>query len=137
MEKKKQPVEKKKSATREQKNKSAVKKLELLVTVVNKSKTEYYMDLIQNHEVNMQLALPAKGTANSEMLNLLGLVGSEKVVIISAVREDKIKGVLSELQDKFSSIKNGSGIAYTIPMSSIIGVAVYGFLSNNKQTVKE
>lgn len=132
---KKKTVQKNKVSVRS--DVSAVKKLELLITVVNRNKAEYYMDLIQNHEVNMQLALPAKGTANAEMLNLLGLAGSEKAVILSAVREDNVKNVLAELKEKFATVRNGSGIAYTVPMSSVIGVAVYGFLSNNKQTVKE
>lgn len=132
---KKKTVQKNKTSVRS--DVSAVKKLELLITVVNRNKAEYYMDLIQNHEVNMQLALPAKGTANAEMLNLLGLAGSEKAVILSAVREDNVKNVLAELKEKFATVRNGSGIAYTVPMSSVIGVAVYGFLSNNKQTVKE
>lgn len=132
---KKKTVQKNKTSARS--DVSAVKKLELLITVVNRNKAEYYMDLIQNHEVNMQLALPAKGTANAEMLNLLGLAGSEKAVILSAVREDNVKNVLAELKEKFATVRNGSGIAYTVPMSSVIGVAVYGFLSNNKQTVKE
>ena len=116
---------------------SAVKKLKMLVTVVNRNKAEYYADLIQNHEVNFQTVLHAEGTANTEMLNHLGLVGSDKAVILSVVREDKIKTLLYELKEKFSTIRNGSGIAYTVPMSSVIGVSVYGFLSNNKQTVKE
>lgn len=116
---------------------SAVKKLKMLVTVVNRNKAEYYADLIQNHEVNFQTVLQAEGTANTEMLNHLGLVGSDKAVILSVVREDKVKTVLYELKEKFSTIRNGSGIAYTVPLSSVIGVSVYGFLSNNKQTVKE
>ena len=115
---------------------SAVKKLKLLITVVNKNKAEFYADLIQNYEVNFQTVLQAQGTANTEMLNHLGLIGSEKSVVLSVVREDKVKPVLAELKEKFSTIKNGSGIAYTVPLSSVIGVSVYGFLSNNKQTVK-
>ena len=115
---------------------SAVKKLKLLITVVNKNKAEFYADLIQNYEVNFQTILQAQGTANTEMLNHLGLIGSEKSVVLSVVREDKVKPVLSELKEKFSTIKNGSGIAYTVPLSNVIGVSVYGFLSNNKQTVK-
>ncbi len=126
-----------KNTKRNKQSATHVKKLKILITIVNKSKTEYFVDLIQNHEVNVQMVLQAHGTANAEMLNLLGLLGSEKSVIISAIREDKVSKVLAELEEKFRSIKNGSGIAYTIPMSSIIGVAVYGFLSNNTQMVKE
>ena len=37
-----------------------------------------------------------------------------------------------ELEDRFEKIKNGKGIAYTIPLSSVIGVMVYQFLSNTE-----
>ena len=41
-------------------------------------------------------------------------------------------GVLfeSELEEKFKTVKGGKGIAYTVPMTSTIGVAIYQFLSN-------
>ena len=41
------------------------------------------------------------------------------------------------LNEKFNTIKKGKGIAFTVPFSSMIGVAAYGFLSNNLKTVKE
>ena len=37
---------------------------------------------------------------------------------------------LEGLSRKFRTIKNGKGIAYTIPMTGTIGVAIYRFLSN-------
>ena len=77
------------------------------------------------------------GTADSEMLNYLGLAESDKTVIISFVREDKIKEVLDTLKEKFEKVKNGKGIAYTIPMKSVIGVSIYQFLTNNKDVKKE
>lgn len=111
---------------------TGIKKLKLLVTIVNKSKSTFYLDLLEQYEVNMQMVISGKGTANSEMLNLLGLVESDKVVILSVVREDKINDVLETLKEKFEKIKNGKGIAYTISMQSVIGVSIYQFLSNNK-----
>ena len=106
-------------------------KLELLFTVVNRKKTEFYMDYIQtNFEVNMQLALAASGTASTETLNMLGLSDSEKSVIISVIKKDVAANALKELETKFSTIKNGKGIAYTVPVSSTIGVAIYQFLAN-------
>ena len=114
-----------------QKGTLAPQKLKLLVTVVNRAKGEFYLDLLQSFEVNMQLSLAANGTANTEMLNMLGLSDSEKVVIFSVIREDLAKPALLMLEEKFRTIKNGKGIAYTIPMSSVIGVAIYQFLCNN------
>ena len=110
----------------------APQKLKLLITVVNRSKAEFYMDLLQSFEVNMQLAMAAQGTAKSEMLNMLGLVDNEKAVILSAIRADKATEALNALEEKFKTIKNGKGIAYTIPMTSTIGVAIYQFLCNNR-----
>lgn len=114
-----------------------IKKLKLLVTIVNRSKATYYIDLLEQFEVNMQLVVYGKGTANSEMRDLLGIVETDKVVLISFVREDKVNDVLETLKEKFDKIKNGKGIAYTIPMNSIIGVSIYQFLSNNKTMKKE
>ncbi|MBE7086765.1 MAG: hypothetical protein E7369_00510 [Clostridiales bacterium] len=130
-------VEKPKNLKKQKPTTDGVKKLKLLVTVVNRNKAEYYADLIQGYGVNMQTIVPAKGTANAEMLSLLGLAGSQKAVIFSTIREDMAAEVCSVLEEKFRTVKNGKGIAYTLPLSSIIGVLAYGFLSDNRLTVKE
>lgn len=109
-----------------------VKKLKLLVTVVNRSKALFYQDLLEGFDVTMQLVIYGKGTANSEMLNFLGLAEPEKAIILSCVREDRVKDIMETLTEKFEKVKNGKGIAYTIGMQSIIGVAIYQFLSNNR-----
>ena len=108
----------------------APKKLQLLFTGVNRKKAEFYADFLQSFEVNMQLALAASGTASSETLSLLGLTDSEKSVIISVIKEERAQAILSALEEKFSTIKNGKGIAYTVPMTGTIGVAIYQFLAN-------
>ena len=112
-------------------------KLELLITVVNRNKAELYQDLLQEYEVNMQLACNARGTAKSQTLALLGLEQSPKTAIFSIIKEEKVKDALAMLETKFHTIKNGAGVAYTVPLTSVIGVAIYGFLSNNAKTVKE
>ena len=114
-----------------------LKKLKLLVTVVNRSKALFYTDLLEQFEVNMQMVIYGKGTADSKMLNLLGIAESEKAVILSFVREDNISEILETLEEKFERVKNGKGIAYTISLQSIVGVSIYQFLSNNKTFIKE
>ena len=109
-----------------------IKKLKILVTVVNRSKTEFFMDFLTAFEVNFQTSVWAQGTARSETLYMLGLEDSDKSVIFSVIREDKALEALQALEDKFHTRKNGKGIAFTVPMSSVIGVAMYRFLSNHK-----
>ena len=105
-------------------------KLKLLITVVNRKKTEFYADLLQGFEVNLQLTLAARGTASTETLRMLGIPESDKGVIISIIRDDTAPAALSMLEEKFNTIKNGKGIAYTVPMTGTIGVAIYQFLAN-------
>ena len=114
---------------------SSVRKLKMLITVIDRSKTLFYVDLLEQFEVNVQMILYGKGTANSQMLEILGLVESDKSVIISYIREDRVKEALDTLSDKFTTVKNGKGVAYTIPLDSIIGVSNYQLLSNDR-TVK-
>ena len=122
-----------KTTQKQTKNKVNSNKLELLITIVSRQKAEFYVDLIQSFEVNMQMVLAASGTASTETLRYLGLSESEKSVILSVIREDRVKEALDALDERFKTLKNGKGIAYTVPMTSTIGVAIYQFLTNNKK----
>ena len=113
-----------------------IKKLKLLVTIVNRSKALFYTDLLEGFDVNMQMVVNGKGTASSEMLMYLGLAETEKAVIFSIIREDRIKEIMDTLEEKFNKMKDGKGIAYTVPLKSVIGVSVYQFLSNNQISKK-
>ena len=111
---------------------SAIKKLKLLFTVVDRPKAEFYLDVLSQFEVNCQMVLPGKGTANSDLVSMLGL-NMQKAVILSVVREDMVDRVIKCLEEKFDSIRNGKGISFAVPLSSVIGVSIYQFLSNNRQ----
>ncbi len=112
-------------------NPSGVKKLKLLFTIVDRSKAEFYLDVLSQFEVNCQLVAPGKGTATSEWIDMLGL-NIHKAVIISFVRENLVDEIMKCLERKFETIKNGKGVAFAVPLSSIIGVNNYQFLSNNR-----
>ena len=114
---------------------TAPQRVKLLVTIVNRNKAEFFMDLLQSQEINVQLALAGEGTASTDMLQLLGLADSEKSVIFSLVREDRAREALNLLGDKFQTVRGGKGIAYTIPLKSVVGVAIYRFLTNNRTPI--
>ena len=113
-------------------NESAIKKLKLLFTVVERSKSEFYLDVLSEFEVNYQMVVSGKGTAASDLLDMLGL-NPHKAVILSVVREDLVDEIVKCLEDKFATIRQGKGISFAVPLSSVIGVNVYQFLSNNLQ----
>ena len=109
----------------------AIKKLKLLFAVVDRPKAEFYLDVLSQFEVNCQIVTNGLGTATSEFVDILGL-NKHKAVIISVIREDMTDTIIRCLEDKFATIKNGKGIAFAVPLSSVIGVNNYRFLSNNR-----
>ena len=131
--KRSQKTEQEMPATNEQPFKTDLKKLKLLVTVVNRKKTEFYLDYLTGFEINFQTAVAAQGTASSDMMYLLGLVESDKSVIFSILREDRAEEAMQGLEEKFQNLRGGKGIAFTVPLTGVIGVAIYRFLSNNRR----
>ena len=112
-------------------NESAIKKLKLLFTVVDRNKGEFYLDVLSQYDVNFQTVVNGAGTARSEILDMLGL-NNNKAVVISVIREDMTDTIMKVLDEKFETIRNGKGVAFAVPLSSVIGVNIYRFLSNNQ-----
>lgn len=110
-------------------NESAIKKLKLLITVVDRAKGEFYLDVISQFDVNCQMIAAGRGTANSDIVELLGLE-SHKGVILSILREDRVEELMNCLEDKFATIRGGRGISFAVPLSSVIGVNLYRFFSD-------
>ncbi len=117
-------------------NESAIKKLKLIITVVDRSKADFYLDILSQFDVNFQMVTRGKGTAQSELVEMLGL-NINKAVILSVAREDMVEPIINCLEQKFETIRNGKGIAIAVPLASVIGVNMYQFLSNNKQGREE
>ena len=105
-------------------------KLVLLVTVVNRNKSDYFLDLIQSFNCNLQMSSFATGTAQKA----LGLLtpDAEKDVLFSVLTRENAKLAMEALEEKFATIRGGKGVSFTIPITSTIGVLIYRFLSNNQ-----
>ena len=110
---------------------SAIKKLKLLFTIVDRPKGEFYLDVLSQFDVNCQMVLGGLGTANTELVELLGLE-PHKAVILCVLREDMVDAAMNCLEEKFATIRNGKGISFAVPLSSVIGVNLYQFLSDNR-----
>ena len=111
-------------------------RLEMLVTIVDRRKADFYADLLQSFDINLQVVANATGTAERKMMDILGIADNEKAVIFSMVREDRLEEIEAALEDKFATIKNGKGVAVSIPLSSIMGATAFGFLSNESDLIR-
>lgn len=112
---------------------SAPHKLSLIFTVVPRNKSEFFADFLQDYEINAEYLLSASGTASDATRSALGIVSNDKAVIVGVIRGDMIKPALEGLEEKFRTVRGGKGIAFVTPMTSLVGVAVYQFLSNKEK----
>lgn len=111
-------------------------KLEMLMAIVHNEKAAYYSSIIQSHKANLQFKMPAKGTSHL-ILQYLGIEEKPKSLLISIVRSDEAGSLISDLKETFKKGSEYKGVAFTIRLTSVIGTMVYGFLANEKTTVKE
>ena len=86
-------------------HKAAPQKLKLLITIVNREKADFYMDLLQSFEVNMQFCALGRGTAGSELLHVMGLEDNGKAVIFSVIREDRAEAALAALAQRIEELE--------------------------------
>ena len=116
----------------------APNQMEILITVVNRRKAEYYADFIQSFDVNMQILTLAKNkVTESTALQYFGLTDDEKIVIFSFIKKEKMNEIMQKLQAKFKSIKGSKAVAFCVPFSSMIGKLAFGFLSNDERMIEE
>ena len=120
----------------EEKKNIAPVKLEMLLAIVHNNKAAYYSSVIQSHQANLQFTVAAKGTTHL-ILNYLGLADRPKSLLMAVVRSDQAGNLISTLDETFKKGKSYKGVAFTVNLTSVIGTLVYGFLANDKRTVKE
>jgi len=95
------------------------KSYKLLTTIVNRGKGDKIVAMFNQQEILFNLIILGEGTADSEILDYLGIGEIDKDVVLSIVAEDKIEEVLKELREKMQFNLPGKGVAFTVPLSSI------------------
>ena len=109
----------------------APERLMLLVTVVQKGKGTFFSDYLQTFEANLQVCVVGTGTAQTDLIEFLGLKDNKRSIIFSIVREEFLDKIMEALEERFRTINRNTGIAFAVPLSSVIGKLSYGFLSND------
>jgi nitrogen regulatory protein PII len=110
--------------------------LNLLVTVTDRGRLSGFMDLYKQLGIRVNLVALGKGTARSEMLDYLGLEGSEKAVCFSFVTGKSWPEVRRGLT-LLGIDGPGAGVAFTVPLSSIGGVRELRFLTEGQNYEKD
>ncbi len=106
--------------------------LNLLVTIINRARLPEVVKLYNDNAIGMQLITLGHGTATSDVSNYFGLENSEKAVCLAVASDPTWRTVKRSLQRKLRIDVPGTGIAFTIPMSSVGGPRELAFLTDGQ-----
>lgn len=112
---------------------SDIKKLVLYTVIVPRGQGENIIRIFKANKSSAQFVQYGEGTASNAIRDILGSEDTKKDIVYSLIREDVVPDIKKELDVYFIASKRNRGIAYTISLTSIVGVKLYKFFT---QTVR-
>ena len=91
----------------------------LMGIITNRGMRDRFIAFFRQNDIHITLTALGAGTANSMILDYLGMEATEKAVYFSFVTPDVWKRLRKELYNRMHIDIPGRGIAFLIPLSSI------------------
>lgn len=107
-----------------------LRKLMFILVVVSEGQSGSIIKYLYEHEASMAYIMHGRGTSKNDFYDVLGMGVSNKDVVISVIREEQWPEIKEEFGKRFSVSEASKGIAYTVPIDSIVGVSIYKMLAN-------
>lgn len=105
------------------------RRIKLMVTIVARGWGDKIVEEFRANGIRFNIVQLGKGTADSELMHLLGLGTSEKDIVLSVVRDYRVAEAFDILNRKFDFANPGTGIAFTIPIASVGGLKTLHIIS--------
>ena len=100
--------------------------MSLMMSIVERGSGNKLVKLYNKNQVYANIRFEGQGTATSEILDILGLGGSEKDIILSIATRPAARTLLGRLDDDLRGAAPSRGIAFSIPMTALSSlVAAY------------
>lgn len=97
----------------------SLERIKLIITITKRGTGTKIVDYFKSMKLHYDFICLGLGTANSEMLDYLGLEKTEKDIVITPAPISKIPIVLKGVTEKFSLKSPGMGIMFTVPITSV------------------
>jgi len=93
--------------------------LKLVIFIVDWNSAHTITNVCVNEKVRFHFTCVGRGTASSEILDILGIGSGEKAVILCLEQEIGVQVLMREVRKELKIYGPGAGIAFTIPLSAI------------------
>ncbi len=121
---------KNKITTQKYEDREDLKKVSLYISIVNKGNSQAIVNLFKKIGSSAQFVQLGEGTAIKEIRDIFGIDDTGKEIILSFIKKDDVEIATKELDAFFVASKANQGIGFALPLTSIVGVKIYQFLTN-------
>jgi hypothetical protein len=94
-------------------------RLKLVFFIIDWSKIQLLSEVFDQEHVRFHFISKGRGTASSDILDLLGIGANDKAVVLCLEQEILAPVLLKEVRQKVGRRSPGAGIAFSIPLSGI------------------
>ena len=91
----------------------------LSMSIVERGSGGKLVKLYKKNQVFTHIRFEGQGTATSEILDILGLGGSEKDILLSVTTRTAARVLLERLDDELRGEAPGRGIAFAMPLTAV------------------
>ena len=100
-------------------SKPSLPELKLIFFIVDWHRANVISDVFDEENVRFHFISKGRGTARSEVLDLLGIGADDKAVVMCLEQAVLVPVLLKEVRKKLKNNGPGAGIAFTVPLSAI------------------
>ena len=93
--------------------------LKLVFFIIDWQRAHIISDVFVEEKVRFHFVTRGRGTASSDILDLLGIGAADKAVVVCLEQTVGIWVLLKEVRKKLGLNSPGAGIAFTVPLSAI------------------
>jgi nitrogen regulatory protein PII len=93
--------------------------MRLVFFIIDWSRTKVLTQVFEEEKVRFHFISKGRGTASSDILDLLGIGASDKAVVLCLEQDILVPVLLKEVRKMLGFHSPGAGIAFTVPLSGI------------------
>ena len=97
--------------------------IKLLISIVDHGRGKFIKRFSEENNIYFSIRIHGDGTANSDLLALLGLGGTEKDLILNLLPSSRVPLVIKSISNLMSMGSPGKGIAFCVPLAGLNALA--------------